>query len=90
MSGLNIGNAGYEAVEKMRSNEPFVKLLGVLEGVASQKMNAAIESDDRAVVAAAYARGVRDVYLALRAAFDGVQIGRVQAPGLPKQNTERK
>jgi hypothetical protein len=71
---VNIGTAGVEAAQELRGNRDFERLLEALEVVVEKFHLSAIDSPPEfRVDQTAYARGMIDLWQALRAAHDGTK-----------------
>lgn len=79
---MNLGKDAYEAVQALRGNQEWIKLVASMEGLASKLMNDAIDSGE--AVGCAYAKAVRDMFLAFASATSNVRPHQVQKPGVAK------
>ncbi|HEY1491979.1 MAG TPA: hypothetical protein VGF35_05090 [Steroidobacteraceae bacterium] len=81
---VNIGTDGVQAVQELRGNREFERLLDALEIVAGKFHLSAIDSPPEfRVDQTAYARGMIELWQALRAAWDGTKPNTVK-PSLGK------
>lgn len=83
---LNIGTIGVDAVQALRINPDWTKLLDALSNVVRDRLHAALEAPpDFRVDATAYARALSDMHTALYAATKMVnprQINKLGAKAL--------
>jgi len=79
---LNLQNDGIAAVKELRSHPAFAALRAVLAREANSKANAAIDAPHELQASACgYARALRDLYVALESAVQGVPQNKVTKPG---------
>lgn len=82
---LNLGNEGLKAAAELRASPHFAALLGALEARAYEMMTRALESDSAGRVdATAYARALRDLWIALESGATGVPQRAVRQPRAAK------
>jgi hypothetical protein len=79
---VNIGKDAYEAVQALRNNPDWVKLVAAMGNLASKTMNDAIDAAE--AVGCGYAKAVRDMYVEFAAATANVRVNQVQKPGVAK------
>lgn len=71
---LNLGNDAMKACEALRANPDFQRLLAAIGPVVGARIELSLEVEPNVRVdATAYARGMRDVWVALQAATDQIQ-----------------
>lgn len=79
---LNIGTPAVEAVKELRNSAAFQTVLEGLEEQTRVAMNRALESTPEfRMDLVGYARGVRDVWIALKSAATGIAPNQVKKPG---------
>lgn len=84
---INLGNDGVNAARELRSSPSWAKICEALRLQTVAKMNAAMEAPigDR-VDATAYARALRDLWIAFESATTATNQNAVAKPGPEKKN----
>lgn len=78
---LNLGNEVMSAAQALRGDTNFAALRAAMVSVVHDKINGALESaPEHRVEATAYARALRDMWLALEAATQSVRVSTVKLP----------
>lgn len=79
---LNIGTPGVEAVKALANDPHFAKVREAIREMCRVYADRALEATEAGVHdAVGYARGLRDVFLALESAATGTVMARVKRPG---------
>ena len=83
MSSINLGTPAMKAIQNLRDNEDFNLIVDTVGDAFTKKAVEALESEPvYRSDAVGYARGIRDVFLAMHAARTGVHQSTVKTPGL--------
>lgn len=86
---LNLGS-GVQAASELRNNEHWQEFVRSVKAVAEQNMNTAIGvSVEQRADATAYARALRDFYIAIESATAGKHQNQVVKPGMENRSAVR-
>jgi hypothetical protein len=87
---INIGTEAVTAVQELRNNRDFERLVSAL-GVLTQTrvLSSAMSQVDNRVDATAYARGMYDLWEALHAAYTGLQLSQVKPAAMTADTVKR-
>ena len=82
---INIGTEATKAIQEMRGNPHFERMLDALEEIALTRVLASVESpSEQRVQQTAHAHGIMDVYRSLRIAYTGLHASQVKVRGRVK------
>lgn len=83
---LNIGTPAVEAARELRGSPQFDTIMESLRKLTVDNMNRALESaPEHRADQVGYARGLRDVLVALESATTGIPVNQVKKPGMEKR-----
>jgi hypothetical protein len=87
---INIGTEAVTAVQELRNNRDFDRLISALGQLTQTRVLGAIATPqiEHRVDATAYARGMYDLWEALHAAYFGIQLSQVKPQPLGKRARE--
>jgi len=86
---INIGTEAVSAVQELRNNHDFERLIAALGVLTQTRVLSAIASQvDHRCDATAYARGMYDLWEGLHAALMGIPISQVKPQPLGKRAKE--